>query len=941
MSGGLEFGVLGALEVLRSGVPVSLPSRAQRALLARLLLAGGQVVNAEDLVDAVWEEPPQRARHALHTNVSRLRSRLGDGLLVTRPPGYLLDVRPEAVDAVRFEKGLRQAEGLLDEAPAEALRLLDEVLGLWRGPAYAEFAGSFAQGPAVRLDELRLSARETRCEAALGAGLIDRALAELRELASAHPLRERPHGLLMRASYLAGRQSEALEIYRSLRERLLDELGLEPSPELERLHERLLRQELTGPAPSPQAPRGRVPAPPSTALIGRTSELNELRELLKESRIVTLVGPGGVGKTRLAGEATADGTACWIDLTPVGDPEDVPPTFADALGLPEPVSGTVADLLVSSLRSRRLLLVVDNCEHVIDAVAELLDRIVRCCPQIAVLATSRELLSVEDERVLTVPPLEEEAVTLFGERLRASGGPELRDEDIPLAAELCARLDGLPLAIELAAARARSLGLATVADRPALDLLSGGRRTSRIHHRSLRAVLDWSFALLGPAERVLLRRLAVFAGEFRLADAEAVCADGLLSAARIPDALAGLSDKSMIASPAGDRYRLLDTVRAYGAELLAAHGEDLRLAAEHTRHQIDLLRQAPYAELGEARPSELRAALRWTCAHNADLAVRLAAALGPYALYHMRFEFQEWAERAAQLPGAAGHPLLGVALSSAAWGAWGRGDFTRARDLARRGVSAGPREIPPFEALLVLSDVALLEGRFDDCVAHCAEASRILDPGDLPSRAGLLCLQALGLSYRGDVEDALATAAEGLAVAERLGSPILRAYASYAMGEVRLWNDPETALAHLDEARALAREAGALLVEGLAIVSSVTLRSRLRPDPKTALPAYREVVEHWRRIGNHAQQWVTLRNLIPLLVRAGRDEAACCLHGGLAASPVGLPHAPDPEAVALTEAMAAAEERLGADAARRARARGEIRSLDDLVALALTATASS
>jgi predicted ATPase/DNA-binding SARP family transcriptional activator len=936
VDGELEFRVLGALEAVRGGVRVAVPSRAQRALLARLLLAEGQVVSADDLVDAVWEEGSlERARHALHTTVSRLRSRLGPDVLVTRPPGYLLDVRRDAVDAFRFEAGFRQAEGLLDGAAAAALKILDEVLGLWRGPAYAEFAGTFAQGSSVRLAELRLAARECQCEALLELGLVDRALAELTELTAAHPLRERPHGLLMRASYLAGRPSEALEVYRSLRERLLDELGLEPSPELDRLQGTLLRREL--PVPTPQRPMGGAPVPALTTLVGRAAELAELRTLVTMERIVTLVGPGGVGKTRLAREVAVADTSCWVDLAAVGDPADVPLAFADALGLPEPAVGSVTDLLVDALRAQRLLLVADNCEHIVDAAAELVDRVARHCPGVVVLATSRELLAVEGERVVTVPPLGVEAVALFGARLRASGGPDLLDADVPLAEELCARLDGLPLAIELAAARARSLGLATVADRPALDVLSGGRRTAQARHRSLRAVLDWSFALLDSAERVLLRRLAVFAGEFRLSDAEAVCADGLLPAARIADALAGLADKSMVAGPSGDRYRLLDTVRAYGAGLLAEHGENLRTAAAHARHQIGRVLRMPFAEIGDAHLGDLRAALRWACAHDADLAVRLSAALAPFARYHLRFDFQEWAERAAGLPGAAGHPLLAVAWGSAASGAWARGEFDRARELAERGIAAAPPDDPSAaDPLMVLGDIGGLESRFDDSVAFAEEALRVLGPGDVPSRCEALCGQAIGLSYRGDAGEALAAAAECLAVADRIGSPVLRALAKYTMGEVRLDRDPQAALAHLDDCRRLAASARALLIEGLGIVSSVTLRGRLSDDPAAALHAYREVIEHWRRIGNHTQQWITLRNLIPVLVRAEAFEPACILYGALASSPVRFPAAADPEAVALAEAMALAENGLGLGAAA-ARARGVSLPLDGLAALALTA----
>ncbi|XRQ05129.1 ATP-binding protein [Actinomadura welshii] len=952
MDGALEFGVLGTLEVRRGGVPLPMPSRSQRALLTRLLLAPGRVVSVGELTAALWNgDPPERARHALHGNISRLRGRVGGDVLVTASPGYLLDADPRSVDAARFEREAREAGELLPRDPGAALEKLEAALARWRGPAYAEFAEGFARGASVRLGELRLAAEESRCEAWLALGRVGGALGELRELTSAHPMRERPHALLMRALYSAGRQGEALEVYRALRGRLREELGLEPSPELDGLHTRILHHRLPGREPPGREPPGReppgeaprkttpVPGRPLTALVGRDTELARLTGLLDGTRIVTLVGPGGVGKTRLAQEAAASRPACWIDLAPVGDDADVPHVFADALGLPEPLSGRVEDAVVEALRGASALLVADNCEHVLPAVAALVERIVRHCPRVGVLATSRELLAVPGEQVLPVAPLRAagEAVALFAERLRTSGGPDLRAGDAAAAAELCARLDGLPLAIELAAARVRGLGLATVLDRPALELLSGGWRTSGPRHRSLRSVLDWSFALLDPPEQVLLRRLAVFSGRFRLRDAEAVCADGLLPAGRIAAALAGLADKSMVAGPEtagpeGDRYRLLDTVRAYAAELLARHGEDVSLPAAHARHQVAVARRRPY---GPLPVDEVRAALRWACAEDPAVAVELAAALTPYALFHMRFEFQEWAAAAAELPAAAGHPLRPSALASAAYGAWARGDFARATALARDALDAAPPGSPASAAAhAVLGDVAVLEGRFADSVGHYDRAMRLADPADLGMRCELLGSKAITLAYQGDEAAALEAADQCRALADKLGEPVLQAMALYYGGEARMDGAPERALELLEEARRAAGALGALFIEGLATVSVVTLRGRTVADPAGAMPAYRDAIEHWRRVGNRTQQWVTLRNLIPLLVAAGHDEAACELDGALEHAPVRFP-ADAPEAGRLDEALALARERLGDGAFARARRRGAARTLDDLVRLAL------
>jgi predicted ATPase/DNA-binding SARP family transcriptional activator len=957
----IEFGVLGALEVVRDAARVPVASTRQRALIARLLLGRGQVVPADALVDALWDTgdgdggPPRDARHAVHTYVSRVRAVLGPAL-VTKAPGYLLAVEPDAVDADRFEALAARAGGLLATDPGTAADLFGDALALWRGPAYAEFAGGFARAAAVRLEELRLSAREGRGEALVATGALDRAIGELGALAAEAPLRESAHGLLMRALYRAGRQGEALAVYGRFRERLRDELGLDPSAALRELHEQVLRQAVPAaraPAAPPVAPR---PAAPHNSFVGRDDELARLVELVGEGRLVTLVGPGGVGKTRLARElaarlAAGDRPVWWVDLVPARDPADLPYRVVNALGLPEPAEGDIEQFVVDALRPARAVLVVDNCEQVIGPAAELVARIGAACPGVALLATSRERLAIDGEQVLAVAPLPApSAVALFTDRLRAAGGPQLSGSDAELVAELCRQVDRLPLAIELAAARARSLGVAAVAQRPALDLLTGGRRTDQPRHRSLRAVLDWSHDLLDPPEQVLLRRLAAFRGSFTLDDAEQVCADGALPLPRVATALAGLVDKSMVSGPERDCYRLLESIRAYAAERLAGHGEDRWLAAAHARHFAGFAERAGRGYRTSEEPvwsariaqrlDELRAAHRWACAHDADLAVRLAVAVADYAMYHMRFELQDWAEAAAALPAAQGHPLRPVALASAAAGAWTRGDFTRAERLARLGLSAAPAGDPAAaRALLVLGDLTMSAGRFADSMAAYRRSAELAGDAQPQVACEALGGQAIALSYQDRVAEALPLAEAGERVAARTGAPSLLAMARYYAGECRLTSEPAAALALLDEARAQAGKVGALFVVGIATLSSVSIRARAGADPAAALAAYREAIEHWRRVGNRTQQWVTLRNLVPALVRARHDELAVTVHAALASAPVRLPaDVPVPEAAALAGAVAEARARLGDQAARAAAEHGARIAMDELVTAVLAAS---
>ncbi|GII33267.1 BTAD domain-containing putative transcriptional regulator [Planotetraspora mira] len=665
----MRFGILGQTEAwLDHERPVSIGGPGLRALLGLLLLGGGRVVTSERLIDGLYgAEPPASATNALQAQVSRLRQQIGD-LVVRHPAGYRLAVEPDDVDALRFER--LAAEGRRALASGDhhaAAALLREALGLWRGPALADIPDApFAATETARLEELRLDTAEDLAEAALALGEHRDLLPELHRRVTAHPLRERSRGQLMRALYASGRQAEALAAFEDARRRLADELGTDPSAELASIHLAVLRSD---PSLSPaSAARRSIPAQ-LTTMVGRTDELRLIDALLSEARLVTLTGPGGTGKTRLATEAAGrrSGGVCFVELAPLGDGTDVPQTVLAALGLQEtgllagPAPGRQAAppdplaRLVAALTDRPPLLVLDNCEHVVEETARLADRLLAACPALRILATSREALGITGERLYPVPPLAlppsgsgadealaYPAVELFAERARAVWpGFELDASITEDVLRVCRALDGLPLAIELAAARLRSMSATEIANRlgvavrgdletvsgvvddaPAdrFALLSRGSRTAQPRHRTLRAVVEWSWDLLDDTERALARRLTVFAGGATLEGAEQVCG--------LPDTdgvLASLVDKSLV-EVVGDRYRMLETIRAFCAERLAEAGEEARL---HDAHSAYFLRFAETADAHLRRSEQLEWLRRLDDEHdNLHAAVRRATRSG-------------------------------------------------------------------------------------------------------------------------------------------------------------------------------------------------------------------------------------------------------------------------------------------------------------------------
>jgi predicted ATPase/DNA-binding SARP family transcriptional activator len=702
--------------------PVAIGGPRLRALLARLALDAGRSVRPEALFEAVWSDgSPADAANALHTLVSRLRRVLGDpGRLTSGPAGYRLAVEPEAVDAVRFERAARAGRALLAEGRhAAAAATLREALALWRGPALADVP---FPAEAARLERARLAALADRADADLAVGADPDLVAELYARTAEHPLDERLHALLLRALAGCGRSTEALAVHQGVRARLVDAFGAEPGPELQAAHLAVLRGEV----PQAGAPALGNLDVPSTSFVGRAADVHRVVELLGSARLVTLVGPGGVGKTRLA-------TTCGRGLTPAGGvwfvalaaagPEDVARAVLDVLPA-RPTADAVVDRLVEALAGDDVVLVLDNCEHVVDAAAVLVEALLARCPRLRVLATSREPLRIGGEHLHPVPSLDLPASTrLF--RDRAAAVAPGCDPAGPVLDEICARLDGLPLAIELAAARLRTLPVEAVAAR--LDdrfrLLTGGSRTALPRHRTLAAVVAWSWDLLTADERVLLERLSVVPGTITEDAARAV--GGLDDAAEL---MAALVDKSLVQLVAGDRprYRILETIREYGLARLpdadavrarhGAHCLELAETAEpllRTRDQLHWL-----AEIAVERDN-LLATLRWTIEQgDAATAVRFGAALAWY--WTMQDNPPESAELLGSvlaLPGPADPTARAVVVAAHALGVIEQPQYAAAA--ARRIAEALAGEDPGSHPVLGMARLA----------------ARIVAPGALPGVA--------------------------------------------------------------------------------------------------------------------------------------------------------------------------------------------------------------
>lgn len=677
--------LLGPFEVFTdAGDRLTVAGARLRNLIARLALAGGRPVSTSSLAEAVWgDDPPADLANALQSLVSRARRILGGTAAVAQSAaGYRLAVVPDDVDALRFERLVAAGD-------------LEESLRLWRGPAL-EDVGEFAAPYALRLADLRLEATVGWLAGELAAGRSAAHVAELEALAAANPLNEAVTALLMRALAATGRQADALAAYENLRGRLAEELGIDPGAQAQAIQLQVLRGKVDMvPAVDGSARAGRRTNVRAqlTSFIGREDEVSRVGSALATYRLVTLVGPGGAGKTRLAAEAAStiagarelapDGV--WMaELASVTDSGDVPQAVFGSVGLREArttLDGTqrvasrdAQSRLLDGLADARALLVLDNCEHLLDACAHLADTLLAHCPGLRIVATSREPLGIVGESLLVVPPLETDPATaLFADRAAAvSPGFGLDQATLPLVTGIVRRLDGLPLAIELAAARLRTLPLAEISRR--LDdrfrLLTGGSRTALPRHRTLRAVVEWSWDLLTPDERLLAERFSVFpAGATPEAVAQ-VCGD----LGDTDELTSSLVDKSLLQPvDGGTRLRMLETIREYGAEKLAGHAELRKVRRRHAEYYSALMNEAAPHLLTREQVGWLRsvqgdrdnilAALRYWCDdQDADRAITLAVSAASMAfLLGNHAEITELFRRAVAVPGSADPDLRTVA----------------------------------------------------------------------------------------------------------------------------------------------------------------------------------------------------------------------------------------------------------------------------------------
>ena len=990
----MEFRLLGALEVADGDELIRIASPLQRRLLAALLVQARTVVSADRLVDLLWgSQAPVDARQSLWTNVARLRRALagaagtGAALLLTRPPGYLLDVEPVCVDASRFESLAVAATGLAAEDPRRAGEVLDRALGLWRGPALQEFAEEpFASTEAARLEELRLAVTEQRFEVDLTVGDVHELVGRLDAYTRAHPFRERPRAQLMLALYRCGRQAESLETYRSYQELLDRELGVAPSQMLRDRQTEVLRQspsldrelppdqsQVGGPSGSkpvrpPPASASAVPTE-LTSFVGREQDLAEVVAEFAKSRLVTLTGVGGVGKTRLAMRAAVssgpftDGLA-WCELAPVTDPSAVSAAVATSLGVRRSAETSVVESLVDYLAQRRMLLVLDNCEHLLEGVQPLAESLLRGCPWLVVLATSRARLAVTGEHVRPVAPLPvpasgerpdptTPAVALFVQRAHAVR-PELHLDEDTLAnvAEICRQLDGLPLALELAAARLRSLNPTDLLDRmrTRLDLLSptadhAGR------HATLRAVLDWSYELLPTVQQRLFDRLSVFAGGFDLAAVEEVCCGGGVAREDVVDLLTSLVDASMVTvGPAANRvrYTMLETLRQYAVEHLEdpdagsvrlAHARHFAAFAERADRGLRGPAEARWVGIVDEELDNFRAAHRTMIeAGRADLALQLVRGLRYYMLFRFRDEVVSWGEQALDLPDAVDEPLYAEVCGAVGEGLTVRGEMRRATALADRGLDAvaDPDDARRIFGLRAAGMVSLYTGRLDDGLRLHAEMLRLARRHDHTYETGMALLGlAQSRTYAGEPARGLEYAEEQYRVVLPLGNPSMLSLAWYDQAEALAGLDADRAVEPYQRAVQLAASAGSTFVEGIALVGLASLLGRAG-EPSLALPLFRTIIGRWRRMGVWHHQWTTLRNLVQLLLRTESWENSAVLVGAIAWSRTATP-AFGADADLMQAAIDRLDDKLGTARWTAARDRGASLSPDEVVKFALRA----
>jgi predicted ATPase/DNA-binding SARP family transcriptional activator len=914
---GIELRVLGPLEALRDGRPVALGGPKERTILALLAQSRGRLVRTETFVDALWgERPPSTAVKTLQKHISLLRAALGEPrLVVTRPGGYALTLDPDRLDAARFEHLLDAA--LAADRAARAVDFLEDALALWHGDPLTELGDlPSAVAERARLAERRMEATEELMEARLALGGHHALTGRLEELVELHPLRERLWGQLMLALYRSGRQADALAAYQRLRATLAENLGIEPSVPLRELEHRILRQDRglhaspVRPEPSSSASTN-LPAALSS-FVGREAELRRLAPLVADSRLLTLVGVAGAGKTRLAIEVAGraidrfpDGT-WFVDLAPLRSPDEVATAVADQFGVKGHPGRPVESVLLEYLASRRLQVVLDNCEHLVDAVAGLAGSLLRKIPGLWVLATSREPLRIHGETTFEVPPLplpegstyeeatRSDAVRLFVERSQATvPGFGLTPDNAPAVVDVCRRLDGLPLAIELAAARVRTFTpeeLGGLLDQR-FAVLGSPSRADPARHQTLRAAVDWSFDLLSPQQRTLLLMLSVFRGGFDLeAVSQVCCVDPSCPADGLTFQLPELVDRSLVVvdhrSAGRTRYRLLETIREYSQERLGpdetarlrnAHAEYYCLLAERAEPRIRGPEQQHWLRHLQSNYDNLRDALRWGFAHRVELGIRLAVALAFYwDLVGPRAEAQEWLSRAVALTDV-GNAHLHIAARLAASDLFSSTVASHALVFAKEALAEAERvgdERSTAAALRALCWARTLHGEYDAAAVAGRRALEMWEQLDEPWETAWT-LERLGQAYNGDPDRSLHYLEQSLWLYRQCGDAVGAATVQYKIAEVGVRGSRSLQALEegVRESLAVHEAMGSINGSGHALIELGKIQRR-RGDPVAAVATLETAVERMRMVVDHRCMVRALAALGTALIDAGRQDRA-------------------------------------------------------------------
>lgn len=899
-----DISVLGELAVARDGTSVPVGGPGRRALLGLLAASPGRVVTVERLVDGLWgDDPPSSAVKVVQTHVSQLRRTLepnredGWQVLVTRASGYELALGSDAVDAARFESAVRAASRL---ATIDAVDSLRAALAMWRGPPYADIDRPFALAERARLEQLRTSALGRCLAGELARGRHREIEPELRSLVAAHPLDESLAELLMLALYRSGHQADALAVHVDLQRRLADELGADPGPSVARLHQAILRHdpsldvigEPKGSSVEQAGQRreaGNLRAARSS-FVGRHQELAEVAAMVCRHRLTTLVGAGGGGKTRLALRAAADAgdefDSVWlVALATLDDAAHLDGHCLTELGIIDQMDRPPGDTLRGWIGTRHLLVVLDNCEHLASAVAGLVDRLLATCPGLHVLATSRQPLRCPGEQQWRVPKLRlpntpeieavaaSEAGALFADRATNANPDFALDESTaPAVFQICRRLDGIPLAIELAAVRMATMSAADLA--AGLDnrfqLLTSGTRTALPRHRTLQATTDWSYDLLTTEQQQLLDRLSTFVADFDGHAAADVCGYPPLEDRDVPGLLADLVDHSLVEAHQIDghtRYQLLETVREYARERLGdqadavarRYGDWVARLAETVGANAHLDTAAWYARLDREflhLQGAFASAMR---RRDAETALRIAAGSGWALIIIGRFHrLREWLRHALAL--------------------------ARETTVDDRVMAQG---------LMMAGAVAGLDHRFDDTLDLLAEARRRFEAvGSVEGALWTGYWRAATLAELGQLETALsqieqtATAAaadgtDGLVVgcATDLIEANARAEQAELIVAASLARGGPTPNALADAGRALSRarelgQAHAMQELSARVGLTEALLRALHGEPAAALPGAREQLDAWRELGRGNRLILGLVSTAKVALLAHRPEEA-------------------------------------------------------------------